>query len=129
MAKMTLEDLRKMREEKGKILDRREVSDKNFVVIVAMGTCGIAAGAKKIFNAFFDEIDKHKELGHVTVKQTGCMGLCNIEPTVEVKVAGMDDTIYGKVDIDVVKRIVNDHIIKKEVLGDHTIYKPSIVEG
>ncbi|MCL2793419.1 MAG: (2Fe-2S) ferredoxin domain-containing protein [Spirochaetaceae bacterium] len=129
MAKMTLEDLRKMRDEKRKILDRRDVSDKNFVVIVGMGTCGIAAGAKKIFNAFFDEIGKHKELGHVTVKQTGCMGFCNVEPTVDIKVAGMADTIYGKVDVEVVKRIVSDHIIQKKVVSDHVIDKPSIVKG
>jgi len=129
MAKMTRDDLRKMRKEKTKILDRREVSDKNFVVIVGMGTCGIAAGAKKVFNAFFDEIEKHEELGHITVKQTGCMGLCNVEPTVDVKVAGMPDTIYGKVDADVVKRIVNDHIKQKKVVTDHVIDKPSIVKG
>ena len=67
MAKMTLEDLRKLREEKKKVLDRRDVSGNDIVIIIGMGTCGIAAGAKVSLEAFLDEIDK-KELGHVTVK-------------------------------------------------------------
>ena len=130
MAKMTLEDLRKLREEKKKILDRRDVSGNDIVVIIGMGTCGIAAGAKESLNAFIDEIEK-KKLAHVTVKQTGCMGLCYVEPTVEVKVPGMPDTIYGKVDADTARKIVDDHIINKKLVNNHIFDKPSadIVKG
>ena len=130
MAKMTLEDLRKLREEKKKVLDRRDVSGNDIVIIIGMGTCGIAAGAKESLEAFLDEIDK-KELGHVTVKQTGCMGLCYVEPTVEVKVPGMPDTIYGKVDADTARKIVDEHIVNKKLVNNHIFDKPStdIVKG
>jgi len=124
MAKMTLEDLRKMREEKKKVLERRDVAENDIVVIIGMGTCGIAAGSKRTLDAFLDEIEK-KGLGHITVKQTGCMGLCYVEPTIEVKVPGMPDTIYGKVDGDVARRIVSDHIIQKKLVSDHVFDKPS----
>jgi NADP-reducing hydrogenase subunit HndB len=130
MAKMTLEDLRKMREDKKKVLERRDVADNDVVVIIGMGTCGIAAGAKKTLDAFLDEIDK-KGLTNITVKQTGCMGLCYVEPTIEVKVPGMPDTIYGKVDGDVARKVVNDHILQKKLISDHVFDKPSrdIVKG
>ena len=130
MAKMTLEDLRKMREEKKKVLERRDVAENDIVVIIGMGTCGIAAGAKKTLEAFLDEVEK-KKLGQITVKQTGCMGLCYVEPTIEVKVPGMPDTIYGRVDGDVARLIVNDHIIQRKLVNDHLFDKPSrdIVKG
>lgn len=130
MAKMTLEDLRKLREEKKKLLDRRDVSGNDIVIIIGMGTCGIAAGAKESLDAFLDEIDK-KDLGHVTVKQTGCMGLCYVEPTIEVKVPGMPDTIYGKVDADTARKIVDEHIVNKKLVNNHIFDKPStdIVKG
>ncbi|MCL2706299.1 MAG: (2Fe-2S) ferredoxin domain-containing protein [Spirochaetaceae bacterium] len=130
MAKMTLEDLRKMREEKKKVLERRDVAENDIVVIIGMGTCGIAAGAKKTLEAFLDEVEK-KKLGQITVKQTGCMGLCYVEPTIEVKVPGMPDTIYGRVDGDVARSIVNDHIIQRKLVNDHLFDKPSrdIVKG
>jgi NADP-reducing hydrogenase subunit HndB len=130
MAKMTLEDLRKMREEKKKVLERRDVAENDIIVIIGMGTCGIAAGAKKTLEAFLDEVDKLK-LGQITVKQTGCMGLCYVEPTIEVKVPGMPDTIYGKVDGDVARKIVNDHLAQRKLVNDHVFDKPSrdIVKG
>jgi NADP-reducing hydrogenase subunit HndB len=124
MAKMSLEDLRKLKEEKKKILDRRDVGENDIVVIIGMGTCGIATGAKKIMEAFFDEVDK-KKLEHVSIKQTGCMGLCYVEPTVEVKVPGMPDIIYGKVDGDVARKIVNDHFIQKKLVEGYIYEKPS----
>jgi len=130
MAKMTLEDLRKMREDKKKVLERRDVAENDIVVIIGMGTCGIAAGSKRTLDAFLDEIEK-KGLGHITVKQTGCMGLCYVEPTIEVKVPGMPDTIYGKVDGDVARKIISDHILQKKLVSDHVFDKPSrdIVKG
>jgi NADP-reducing hydrogenase subunit HndB len=130
MAKMTLEGLRKLREEQKKLLDRRDVSGNDIVIIIGMGTCGIAAGAKDALDAFLDEIDK-KELGHITVKQTGCMGLCYVEPTIEIKVPGMPDTIYGKVDADTARKIVDEHIVNKKLVNNHIFDKPStdIIKG
>lgn len=125
MAKMTLEDLRKLREEKKKVLERRDVSENDMAIIIGMGTCGIAAGAKRSLDAFLDEIEK-KGLKHITVKQTGCMGLCYVEPTVEIKVPGMPDTIYGKVDEEVARKIVNEHLMQKRLVSNHIFDKPSV---
>lgn len=125
MAKMTLEDLRKLREEKKRVLERRDVSENDMAIIIGMGTCGIAAGAKRSLDAFLDEIEK-KGLKHITVKQTGCMGLCYVEPTVEIKVPGMPDTIYGKVDEEVARKIVNEHLMQKRLVSNHIFDKPSV---
>ena len=124
MAKMTLEALRALREGKKADIDRRETDGKDVHIIIGMGTCGIAAGAKQVLEAFIDEIAA-KKIENVTVKQTGCMGLCYVEPTVEVKVPGMPDTIYGKVDADVAKKILKDHVVGKKLVSDHIFDRPS----
>ena len=93
MAKLTLADLRKMREEKQKAMEMRDASNKDVQVIVGMGTCGIAAGAKDTFTALVNSINE-KGLTNVLIRQTGCMGLCHSEPTVEVVVPGMPTVIY-----------------------------------
>ncbi|MBR4375688.1 MAG: (2Fe-2S) ferredoxin domain-containing protein [Spirochaetia bacterium] len=124
MAKMTLEALRALREGKKAEIDRRETDGKDVHIIIGMGTCGIAAGAKQVLEAFIDEIAA-KKIENVTVKQTGCMGLCYVEPTVEVKVPGMPDTIYGKVDADVARKILKDHVIGKKLVSDHIFDRPS----
>ena len=94
MAKLTLADLRKMREEKQQAMEMRDASNKDVQVIVGMGTCGIAAGAKDTFTALVNTINE-KGLTNVLIRQTGCMGLCHSEPTVEVVVPGMPTVIYG----------------------------------
>jgi NADP-reducing hydrogenase subunit HndB len=124
MAKMTLEALRALREGKKADIDRRETDGKDVHIIIGMGTCGIAAGAKQVLEAFIDEIAA-KKIENVTVKQTGCMGLCYVEPTVEVKVPGMPDTIYGKVDADVARKILKDHVVGKKLVSDHIFDRPS----
>lgn len=124
MAKMTLEDLRKLREQKKGEMDKRDLEGKDVEIIIGMGTCGIAAGAKECLDAFILEIDK-AGLGNVTVKQTGCMGLCYVEPTVEVHAPGMPDTIYGKVDAAVVKQIVEEHLVGKTLVNHHIFDRPA----
>lgn len=121
---MTLEALRALREGKKAEIDRRDTDGKDVHIIIGMGTCGIAAGAKQVLEAFIDEIAA-KKIENVTVKQTGCMGLCYVEPTVEVKVPGMPDTIYGKVDADVARKILKDHVVGKKLVSDHIFDRPS----
>jgi len=75
--------------------------------------------------AFIDEIKEH-ELTNVTIKQTGCMGLCHSEPTVDIKVPGMPDTIYGHVDPDVAKEIVVKHIIGKTMVPKYILERPAL---
>ena len=124
MAKMTLEDLRKLREQTRSNINRRDVSENDIQVIVGTGTCGIAAGSKDVINAFIDAVEAQK-LEHVTIRQTGCMGLCYVEPTVEVKVPGMPDTIYGKVDAAVAAKIVTEHILGKKLVEGHIFDRPA----
>jgi len=125
MAKMTLEELRKLRDSKKTELRKRDVEGKNIQVIVGMGTCGIAAGAKVTLDAFLASLDEKKLVDDVIVRQTGCMGLCHSEPTVEVVVPGMPTVIYGKVNAKIVKDIVETHLIGRKLLDNLIIDRPA----
>ena len=124
MAKLTLNDLRALRESKKREMSQRDMEVKDTQVIVGMGTCGIAAGAKETFNTIMDELDQ-RGIHNVALKQTGCMGLCYSEPTVEVIVEGMPPVIYGKVNTDVARQIVALHIVEHKLLNDHIFDKPA----
>lgn len=124
MKKLTLDDLKKLREEQKNLMHKRETEGKEIEIIIGMGTCGIAAGAKDSFMAFLDELEKHN-LKNVSVKQTGCMGLCESEPTVEIHMPGMPSVIYGYVKQDVARQIVDQHIMKKTLLNNLIQDKPS----
>jgi NADP-reducing hydrogenase subunit HndB len=123
MAKLTLADLKKLRDDKKKEIEKRDTEGKTTQVIIGMGTCGIAAGAKDAFTAFLDEIDA-RGLTDVAVTQTGCMGLCYAEPTVEVIVPGMPAIVYGNVKAELAKRIVDEHIVAKKIIGGNVFGKP-----
>ena len=125
MAKLTLDDLRRMRGEKQKAMEMRDSSNKDVQVIVGMGTCGIAAGAKDTYAALIDTLSA-KGMTNVLVRQTGCMGLCHSEPTVEVVVPGMPTVIYGHVDGATAKDIVEKHIVGKQLIEGKILDKPSI---
>ncbi len=125
MAKLTLEDLRRMRGEKQKEMEMRDASNKDVQVIVGMGTCGIAAGAKDTFTALVGAINE-KGLTNVLIRQTGCMGLCHSEPTVEVVVPGMPAVIYGNVDAATAKAVVEKHIVGHQLIDDKILDRPSI---
>ena len=125
MAKLTLADLKKMREEKQKAMEMRDSSNKDVQVVVGMGTCGIAAGAKDTFSALVEAINE-KGLTNVLIRQTGCMGLCHSEPTVEVVVPEMPAVIYGNVDAATAKAIVEKHIVGHQLIDDKILDRPSI---
>ena len=126
MAKMTLEELRKLRDTTQKDLKRREAEGKEIQVIVGMGTCGIAAGAKATLDAFLKELDANQLVESVLVRQTGCMGLCHSEPTVEVIAPGMPAVIYGSVDAQVAKEIVQAHLLEKRLLDNKILDRPAV---
>ena len=126
MAKMSLDDLRKLRDEKKTDLRKREADGKEIQVIVGMGTCGIAAGAKQTLDAFISGLDEHKLVDSVLVRQTGCMGLCHSEPTVEIVAPGMPAVIYGPVDSAAVKEIIQKHIIGGELVGSILLDRPAV---
>ncbi len=125
MAKMSLEELRRLRGEKQQEMKKRDTDGKSIQIIVGMGTCGIAAGAKATLEAFIETLDEKGLAGDVIIRQTGCMGLCSNEPTVEVVVPDMPTVIYGRVDADVAKTIVEKHLIHKELLDKHILDRPS----
>jgi NADP-reducing hydrogenase subunit HndB len=122
---MTLEELRQLRDSKKTDLRKRDAEGKEIQVVVGMGTCGIAAGAKGTLDAFLKSLDDNKLVDTVLVRQTGCMGLCHSEPTVEVIVPGMPAVIYGRVDSGVAEEIVKRHIIGRELLDNHILDRPS----
>jgi NADP-reducing hydrogenase subunit HndB len=125
MAKMSLEELRNLRDAKKNDLQKRGTEGKEIHVIVGMGTCGIAAGAKQTLDAFITGLDENKLDNSVIVRQTGCMGMCHSEPTVEVIAPGMPTVIYGNVDTSVVKEIIQKHIIGKELLSGRILDRPA----
>ncbi len=125
MSKLTLDDLRKLRDEKKQTIALRDSDNKNIQMVVGMGTCGIAAGAKDTFGTIIDMIAE-KNLSNVLVRQTGCMGLCHSEPTVEVVVPGMPTVIYGNVTIEVAKEIIEKHVVGGHLLDNHICDKPAI---
>ncbi|MEN6296727.1 MAG: (2Fe-2S) ferredoxin domain-containing protein [Rectinema sp.] len=126
MAKMTLDQLRALRAQKQGELEKRNVEGKDIQVIVGMGTCGIAAGAKQTFDAIVAALEKHNMTGKVVVRQTGCMGLCYVEPTVEVVMPDMPPVIYGKMTSDVAEDLVVKHLVEHSLLDSHIFDRPAI---
>ena len=126
MAKMTLDELRKLRDSTRMDIKRRETEGKESQVIVAMGTCGLAAGAKDTLDAFLGSLDEHNLVETVMVRQTGCLGLCYAEPTVEVAVPGMPPVIYGRVDSALAKEITAKHLVARQLLEEHILERPSV---
>ena len=98
---------------------RKEVHD-SARVVVGMATCGIAAGARPVMLAFVEEINKRK-LDHVTVSQTGCVGMCRLEPMVDVYMPGQEKVTYVKLTPDMVPRIVAEHIVNGHPVLEYTI--------
>jgi len=114
----TLEDLKKVRE---KALEQMKVREGKYSakIVVAMGTCGIAAGAREVMTAILDELDK-RGITDVSVTQTGCKGLCEQEPTVDV-IKGDASVTYGYIDADKGRQIVAQHIVNGQVCGDWVV--------
>ena len=124
MGRMSLEELRKLRDQKRLEINRRKVDEKTVEIIVGMGTSGIAAGAKDTLQAFIDQLNDHS-LENVVIRQTGSLGLDYAEPTVEIKMVGMPDTIYGEVTPKVVTQIIEKHILNKELVDRHVYDRPA----
>jgi len=89
-------------------------------IVVGMATCGIAAGARPVLLSVMDEVKKHN-LSDVVVAQTGCIGMCRLEPIVEVYKPGEEKVTYIKVTASKAIRIVNEHIINGKVVDEYTI--------
>ena len=90
-------------------------------VVVGMATCGIAAGARPVLNAFVEEVSKQGLSEKVTVAQTGCIGVCRFEPVVEVFEAGKEKVTYVKMTADKAKEVVEKHLKGGKVITEYLI--------
>lgn len=116
----TLEELMAIRDKTRQNMTVREDKGEVTRVVVGMATCGIAAGARPVLNAFSQEIARRK-LSHVTVSQTGCIGMCQYEPIVEVFVPGQEKVTYVKMTPEKAARVVADHIVNGNVVTEYTV--------
>jgi len=89
-------------------------------IVVGMATCGIAAGARPVMLGFIEELKK-RGIDNVTVAQTGCVGMCRLEPMVEVYVKGQEKVTYVHMTPEKVARVVNDHIVNGRPVDEYTI--------
>jgi len=113
----TLDDLRRLREElksKTSLRDKSEKSDELIQIKVAMATCCIASGSRETMNYLADELDKRNIEALVT--QTGCMGFCYAEPTVEVTIPGKEPVVFGYVDKRKADDIIEKYIKEGELI-------------
>ncbi|MBE6480486.1 MAG: (2Fe-2S) ferredoxin domain-containing protein [Olsenella sp.] len=90
-------------------------------VVVGMATCGIAAGARPVLNAFVEGVNKEGLEGEVSVTQTGCIGICQYEPVVEVFEAGKEKVTYVKMTPEKAQEVVEKHLKGGQVVGEYTI--------
>ena len=90
-------------------------------VVVGMATCGIAAGARPVLNAFVEEVNKNDLCEKVTVTQTGCVGLCQLEPIVEVYESDKEKVTYIKMTPEKAKEVVEKHLKGGAVVTEYTV--------
>ena len=108
---------------KKKVLDSvnlRAEREEGVRVVVGMATCGIAAGARPVMTAFLEEVSK-RNLSNVVVEQTGCIGMCALEPIVEVFVPGKEKVTYVKMSPEKVSKVVADHIVNGAPVVEYTV--------
>jgi len=90
-------------------------------IVVGMATCGIAAGARPVLNAFVDGVNKEGLASDVVVSQTGCIGICQYEPVVEVHEAGKEKVTYVKMTVEKAEKVLKEHIKGGKVVTEYTI--------
>ena len=116
----SLAELQAIRDKMKQQVFVRENDDDNIRVVVGMATCGIAAGARPVLAAFTDEVAK-RNLHNVAVTQTGCIGICQYEPVVEIYAPGKEKVTYVKMTAEKAVRVVADHLVNGNVVAEYTI--------
>ena len=116
----TLEELAAIRDKMKQTVRTREGENGKTRVLVGMATCGIAAGARPILNAFTEEVAR-RNIADVLVTQTGCIGICQYEPVVEVVEPGKEKVTYVKMTEDKVDRIITEHLLGGNPVEEYTI--------
>ena len=113
----TLDDLKRVREEAQQSMKIR--LDTGTSIIVGMGTCGIAAGARDTMHAIMEELAKRKIDAHVTT--VGCIGMCVAEPLVDIEQAGQARVTYGNVKPDMIPRLIEEHLVKNKPVAEWVV--------
>ena len=116
----SLKELEAIRDRMRQTVNTRESDSNTIRVVVGMATCGIAAGARPVLNAFMDEVEK-RHLQNVTVAQTGCIGMCQYEPIVEILEPGKEKVTYVKMTAEKAARVVTDHLVNGNVVTEYTV--------
>ena len=115
----SIEDLKRIREEALRKQELKSASGQK-QIIVGMGTCGIAAGARDTMKAILEKIEKDS-LSGILVTQTGCIGICEMEPIVQVQIGDAPKVTYGKVSKVIADRIVDEHLLAGNIVKEHMI--------
>ncbi len=113
----SLEELRNLRQQVEREISTRK--DTGTTVIVGMGTCGIAAGARDTMHAILEELHKRDIEANVTT--VGCIGMCAREPLVDIEQAGKPRVTYGNVAPDMVSRLIEEHLVKGQVVEEWVV--------
>ena len=116
----SLEELAALRERMKNSVAMRQDNSNTTRVVVGMATCGIAAGARPVLTAFVEEVNR-RGLQDVTVTQAGCIGMCKLEPIVEVFQPGKEKVTYVKMPPDKVARIVSEHLVNGTPVAEYTV--------
>lgn len=116
----TLEDLKRLREQIQSRTSLRHTAGTQ--IIIGMGTCGIAAGAREVMTAILDEVAKRK-LEDVSVRQTGCIGMCEKEVLVDVVRQGEARITYGRVTPALVATLIAEHVVNGRIVEEHVVGK------
>lgn len=116
----SLAELEAIRKKTLDSVNLRKEREDGIRIVVGMATCGIAAGARPVMQACLEEVAK-RELHDVTVTQTGCIGVCRLEPIVEVYMPGQEKVTYVKMTKEKVARIIAEHIVNGTPVTEFTI--------
>ena len=116
----SLEELAALRERMKNSVAMRQDNSNTTRVVVGMATCGIAAGARPVLTAFVEEVNR-RGLQDVTVTQAGCIGMCKLEPIVEVFQPGKEKVTYVKMTPDKVARVVTEHLVNGNPVMEYTV--------
>jgi NADP-reducing hydrogenase subunit HndB len=121
MAKLTIEDLKKIKEQTAKSTSLRD-GDANVKITVHMGTCGIAAGARAVMNALMEEMAA-ADRQDIRVVASGCMGMCSSEPNVTVEILDGEPIVYQHMDANRTRQVFKRHVLLGEVQTDFALAK------
>ncbi len=121
MAKLTIDDLKKIKEETAKSTSIRD-GEANIKITVHMGTCGIAAGARAVMNALMEEMAE-ADRQDIRIVTSGCMGMCSSEPNVTVESKEAEPIVYQKMDSNRMRQVFKRHVLLGEIQSDFALAK------